>query len=249
MDSSSPIRPRFHEDPGIDLPEYRALSVLALAALAGSLASLVVLVEPDAWVLPLLGIALSTLALVRIVRSEQRLTGRWLAIASLGLSVAMGAAAPADRLYYDSLIRREAEQFGDRWFELLRNYEPARAFELTRHPENRLPPGSRGAVKDPERQRELDAYMTSPVVQKLLTLGDKLQVSCERTNNQKRGGSWDAATSVYRIECQPAGRPEVFRVALELVRWRVRQPDDSGKLVPVAQWQIRHAEEVTGEPR
>ena len=249
MDPSSPTRPRFREDPGIDFPEYRALSALAVIGSIVGLASLVVLVEPGAWLLPLAGLAVSAVSLVRISRSERRLSGRRFALAGLTLSVAMSAAVPADRWCYERLIRREAEQFGYRWFELLRRYEPDRAFELTKPPETRLPPGSPVAAKDPEQQRELDAYMTRPVVQKLLSLGDKMKVSCERTGRQSRSSTYDLATPVYKVVCESGGRTETIHVALDLVRMRLAQPDETGKPLAVAQWQIRHAEEVRGEPR
>jgi hypothetical protein len=248
MDPSSSARPRFHEDPGIDLPEYRALSVVAVIGLIVGLASLVVLVEPGAWWLPLAGLAVSAVAVVRVSRSE-RLTGRGVALGGLALSVAMSVAVPADRLCYERLIGHEAEQFGYRWFELLGHYEPDRAFELTKHPATRLPPGSPVAKKDAEQQRELDAYLARPIVQKLLGLGDKARVSCERTERQSRFSTYDLATPVYKVVCETGGRTETFQVALHLVRLRLEQTDDTGSPTSVAQWQIRQAEEMQGEPR
>lgn len=245
MHSSSATRPRFSEDPQGGLPEYRPPSILALAGLLIGVASVVVLVEPGAWPVPLLGAVVSAVSLLRIARPDSRLTGRGVAMVGFGLSVAMGVAAPANRFCYDKLIRREAEQFGYRWFELLRRYEPDRAFELTKHPENRLPPSNNQDAPDTQRQRALEAYMTSPVVQKLLTLGEKAEIRYERTEGQDRAIDGDLVTLVYAVTSDEAGRTETFHVALILVRLRLVETDKSGTRTAYAQWQVRRSAELS----
>ena len=50
-----------------------------------------------------------------------------------------GTAAPTQWFGYRWLLRREARQFADAFFEFLRQGEPHKAYQLTLHPEYRQP--------------------------------------------------------------------------------------------------------------
>ncbi len=86
-------------DPDADIVEYRALCVLAVAALILGLASPLAVVDPLLWTVPICGTIVSAAALWRIARNSS-LTGRRLALAGLWLSVVFAVAGPVDwRLY------------------------------------------------------------------------------------------------------------------------------------------------------
>ena len=118
---------------------YRSVSKLAVAALVLGFLSLLALIDPLLWTVPVVAIVLCWLALRSIARSDFVLTGRWCALCGLGLAMMFGVAAPAKWIIYRQMIRQEARQFADEWWQHIKQDAPERAFQLTERPTMRQP--------------------------------------------------------------------------------------------------------------
>src|SRR5687768_6560069 len=85
------------DDLAPDSGEYRVLSPWAIAGLVLGLASAVAFAHPVLWMVPILGLAASLLALRQISREAPEVSGRKAALWGLSLSVAFGSGAICDR--------------------------------------------------------------------------------------------------------------------------------------------------------
>ena len=75
--------------------EYRPISGWALAALFIGLVSFVALFHPLLWSVPMAGVVVSLIALLRISHADVPLVGRKAALIGLAFSLLYGVAAPA----------------------------------------------------------------------------------------------------------------------------------------------------------
>jgi len=85
--------------PAEDYEQYRALSTASVAALIVGLLSPVAILAWTLLVVPLIGIPLGALALVKVRRHRQELTGETLAKTGLILSLAFAVLGPARLIY------------------------------------------------------------------------------------------------------------------------------------------------------
>lgn len=228
-----------------ELDQYRSLSPHALVGLVLGLLSGLALLDPIAWVLPVLGLVVSLVALRRIRRDEAGLAGRGLARAGLVLSLLLAVAAPTDWFLYRYLVGREAVRFAGYWFELLGEGQVHKAFLLTVDPKSRLPLD----VSLPEICRrasylcdELEGYRKDRLVVKLESLGRRAVVRFCRIDGQETAGDRDYIRPVYAVTSQRDGRSETFFVALKMERLRLRGAE--GWRLGWADWRILKAEEA-----
>lgn len=237
--------PLLSESGDAEIAQYHPLSKMAVAALALGLFSPLAVLEPVLFLIPLVGIVAGVAALMLIARNTPALLGRKVALAGLILSVGFGTAAPAHWLTYRELLRREARQFAMAWFDFLREDQPQKAFQLTRHPNYRQPLDD--SLWDYYRshehvRRELEKYVapkgrydTGPrLVRTLLALGPKAQVRYFSTDGQMRLGGVDVVHQTYVVTYDDAGQRKTFFVGLELKRFLI-QPDMH------ASWQLATA--------
>ncbi len=110
-----------------ELGRYTSLSSLAVCAFLLGLASLVALMAPLLVVVPIAGIFVSLLALVRINGSAGALSGKKLATCALALSVVCGIASPLRIKVRDALYQRQANRSARDWLELVTNNETEQA--------------------------------------------------------------------------------------------------------------------------
>jgi hypothetical protein len=226
-----------------ELAEYRSLSPHAVLGVVLGLLSIAALVDPMLWVLPVLGVAVSAVALWRIARDPQALAGRKLAWIGLGLSLVFAAAAPTDWFLYRELVRREAVAFARPWFQLFRQGQTYKAFLLTVEPQSRLPLD----VSLPELCRrasylcaELDTYRKDPVVKALEALGGATRVQLLRIDAQGAGSDRDFVRPVFQVTAGDGGR--TLHIMLSMERLRLRGGE--GLRLGHAEWRILRAEIV-----
>ena len=240
--------PLLHEAGDAEIARYRPLSKLAVAGLIVGLLSPLAVIEPVLYLIPLAGILVGALALGRIARSGQALLGRKAALAGLVLSVGLAAAAPGHWITYRWLLRREARQFATVWFDLLRQGEPQKAFQLTVHPDYRQPLDDSlwdYYKENPQQHRSLWDYVGNaerglsdqapPLVRTLLALGSRARVRYFATEGQGRIGGTDTVYQIYAVTYDEGGGPKTFFVSMELKRVLVKP---SG----VASWRITRAD-------
>jgi hypothetical protein len=123
--------PAFHADDGEQVAGYRTLSALAIVSLIFGLASILCLASRLFLVLPLVGIAISLVALRRITAHDGVLGGRGAAITGLVLCVVFGVATISRDAVTRHLRTAQAEEFGREWLNLLIRGEVQPAFRMT----------------------------------------------------------------------------------------------------------------------
>jgi hypothetical protein len=224
-----------------ELAEYRSLSLLAVLGLALGLVSAAALLDPLAWVLPVLAAVVSLAALRRIAREPQTLAGRKVAWAGLTLSLLFGAAAPCDWFLYRYLLAREAVAFARPWFQLLGQHQTHNAYLLTVDPRSRLPLNlslPELCRRAPHLCTEFEEYRRDAVVKTLEALGPT-RVRLLRVDDHAAGSDRDFARPVFEVTAD-AGSPTTLRVALSMERVRLRGGE--GWRLGRADWRILRAE-------
>jgi hypothetical protein len=211
-----------------DLAEYRALSGLAVAALCFGALSAAAFLTPVLWLLPPLGAALSGLALWRIARNAPALTGRWLALAGLALAVLFAAAAPTDWLLYNPLLRREARQFAQRWFDALAEGQPQKAHQLHLHPRDRSRSDDDGWEfyrRNLRWRKDLVKLTDQPLVRTLLDKGPKARARFYATGQQEQEPERLWLQLIYAVTYDEDRAQQSFFVSM----WLHRVALDNGK--------------------
>lgn len=103
-----------------ELPDYRPVSKLAVAALVAGLASCLVLFTPLAAMLPLVAIVLAVVALAEIRKSEGRLAGRWPALGGLALAIGFVSQTFATTLVDGLVAKQRATATAESWVTAIR---------------------------------------------------------------------------------------------------------------------------------
>lgn len=225
-----------------DVAEYRAVSVLAVLGLLAGLLATTALLSPAMWIVPLAGIVLNGLALMRIAQEAPTLIGRKAALGGLILSVFFGSVAIADWYTYSEMVRREAQQFATLWFDSLRQQEPQKAHQLTRNPGVRRPLDDKLwsiYYEGSDAREELQAYIARPEIKALMTLRDKAQVRYYTSPVQSQEGGDDIVALVYAVTFPEAQQKKTFFLNLLLERHRLAQPSR-------AEWRIINSEGGVG---
>jgi hypothetical protein len=150
----------------------------------------------------------------------------------VALSALMGAWAPADAIFSQWLLRREARQFSRAWFDYLAEGRPELAFLLT------LEPGYRPALDDrvwdfyregPRWRDELKDYVapapagqTPRLVRTLLALGRQAKVRYYETLMEGPEGDHLVVYPIYAVTFDRDGGRETFFVMMRLLRRSLR---------------------------
>jgi hypothetical protein len=204
-----------------EVVQYRSVSALAVAGFIVGLFAPVAFIHPLLWTVPLAGLVLSTVALVRIARRESALVGRWPAVAGLLLSWLWGAAAPSEWLAHRLLVDAEARQFATIWFDFVRANEPHKAAQLTQSPHQRYDLDGdvwEAYPPDSDERRGLWQYVQDPPVRALLALGERAHPRYYDTETIQRSAARDRLVQVWAVSYDDTGRRKSFFVRLTLER-------------------------------
>jgi hypothetical protein len=245
-----PLRPLSEaSDDGL---AYRSVSLTAVWGLIFGVLGVFSLAIPLLWLVPLLGVALSALALRRIARDAPTVTGRKAALAGLFLSVVFVVAGPAEAIGYRLWVEREARQFADYWFEFLRQNEPQKAHQLS------LAPGVRPPMdaalwefyrQGPRWYEELGAYVAQPAIRTLLALGPKAEVRFYHIAQHDRQDERDVVEPIYAVTYLDGRQKKTFFVLLSLERQRYRSSDGDRLRLGHADWRIHRVDGGVRPPR
>ncbi|NQT37619.1 MAG: hypothetical protein HQ581_09030 [Planctomycetes bacterium] len=220
---------RFSDAAEADLAEYRSVSGIAVAGLVFGVLSLGAMVDPLAWILPLVGILFCATALVHIAGSDRSLIGRKAALVGLALSVTFGTAGPVELFCSRWLVRREARQFAEAWFEYLRQGEPHKAHQLTLPLADRLPLDDSLWLEYQQGLRlDLKEELKKPLVRSLLHLGDQAQVRFYQTTMQDRTGNRDRLEMVYAVTYPEGEEKKSYLVSVRLERREIEHTTRAG---------------------
>lgn len=110
--------------------DYRPVSSLAVAALVAGCCSAVALVTRFAWVVPLIGVAVSLAALADLSRPDIRKAGRLAALAGLALSIGFGCQAVTTFLVDRWIMGSRARAAATAWIDAVREDRPSEALGL-----------------------------------------------------------------------------------------------------------------------
>jgi len=168
--------PSEHPDP--ELAGYRPVNGWAVAALLLGFAAPLAFADPLLWWVPLVGIAIAIVALMRIRRSDLPTVGRKAAIFGLILSAVVATAAPARYLTRNYWLVARSDELANQWFERIRDGQTQGAFDLMYHAAARhIPPPHEGSTTSAEsaEKTELATFLARPPVPRLLALGDRVQ--------------------------------------------------------------------------
>jgi hypothetical protein len=222
-----------------EIAGYRAVSKLAVAALCLAAISLLAMVDLVFSIFAIVGALLALLALLRIRRNPSAVYGRRIALAALGFSIAIGAAAWSDSIAHRWMMVREGQKFVDMWFGFLAANEPQKAHQMMIDPRIRWPLDER--LGDFYRQsahwrEELDNFTSADIpmlsdrlVPLLLASGANVEKRFIRSESQDSTIKKDSISLVYRITCGNREKKSFF-ARFHLMRERL----ENGK----AQWRI-----------
>ncbi len=223
------------DDPTV---QYRALSGLAVGGLLLGLLSPLALLSAGWWLIPLAGVVLSLWALARINAEPSAFIGRKAALVGLAISLLMLVAAPADRLTHRWLLQREARQFAEIWFGLLRDNQPHKAHQLATAPVNRLPLDSNlweSYSEGSELRQELEAFVQQSDAHSLLALGPKAQVRLYQTGSVTRRSGTEDVELFYAVTYTDGGGKKSYFIRLVLERVPLSKPNR-------ADWYVANSE-------
>lgn len=181
--------------------EYRAVSGLAVLALFLGIISAAAMVGPILWSIPLIGVFVAMIAMRRI-RSSDDLAGWNIAFLGLLLALLFGIAAPARTISRQYWLTTRADEFCDRFFELLQQHKPYVAHQLRERPGVRKPltealPAA--YEQDPESKKNFDKFVAEEPAKTLLDLGEKANVERAATEFIGRDDRSDHYAVTYRI--------------------------------------------------
>ncbi len=225
----SPVRltpARLPDEPEVE--SYRPLSGLAVVAAVLGLVSPLALFAPFLWVLPFGGVLASVAALRAIGSVIPPMLGRKGAMAGLALSLVFGVAGPVDWACYRWQIRREATQFAMQWFDLLRNREPHKAFQLRLAAETRSPLDDslwQVYYEGSDLRQMLEDFLNDKTVRTLMALGDKASIRYYDTEAQEGGRESDILDQSFAVTYASPDGPATFFVGVRLERSRPRDSD------------------------
>ncbi len=215
-------QPRITDRHDAEMAQYRSLCATAVLGLILGLLSPLAIVSKPLLVVPLAGVAVSGLALWRIARNVTELTGRKAALVGLILSCFFAASVGSQRLYYDRLICREAEQFASIWFGLLADDRPYDACQLLlKRDERRQSQKSLGdcSRNRPELQEEIDGkYLGLPPVKLLLELGPKAKIQDVQTVGLQQQLQSYYVQQVYSVSYDEDGKNKSVPIELNMER-------------------------------
>jgi hypothetical protein len=197
-----------------DVLEYRAVSGLAVASLLAGLISLVAILAPIFWIVPLLSIFTSFIALFRINAAGPTVLGRRAALLGLALSIVSLTAIVTEMVSARWWLAYDAQRVSQEWLDALGRGKRHEAHELCLIPELRLQPNSAQAKADFKR------FMSDPLVRTLLALGKRFDARYYETEQLTRDDEqdMDVVTLVYAVTFAEAGKKKSFFVRFRLER-------------------------------
>jgi hypothetical protein len=215
-------QPRITDRHDAEMAQYRSLCATAVLGLILGLLSPLAIVSRPLLVVPLLGAAVSGLALWRIARNVTELAGRKAALVGLILSCFFAASVGSQRFYYNRLICSEAEQFASIWFGLLAEDRPYDACQLfLKRDERRQSQKSLGDFyrNRPKLREEIDSkYLGLPPVKLLLELGPKAKVQDMQTVGLQQKPQSNFVQQVYSVSYVEDGKNKTVPIELNMER-------------------------------
>ena len=202
-----------------EVARYHAVSSLAVAGLLAGLLSPLAMLAAVLWLVPLVAVILSGLALRRIAARRPDLAGRPAALAGLLLGTAFLVAAPVDDLVYRYFFRQQARQFAEIWIDAVRHGEVYKANHLMLDPKHRWPLENNLANfyrQNETARRRLKQFVNEPAMRTLFALGPAAEIRFYETANEGP----DFAELTYAVTyADERKQPKTFFITLHMQRF------------------------------
>ncbi len=205
-----------------ELPQYRALSGLAVVGFLLGFLSALSIVHVGLTFIGALAAICCLVAMGRISKAPSEMSGRRLALAGLLLALFWTVAGSARELTERYLVDIESRDFALQWFEYLKKGEPEKALEMANSP------GGRRALNEKLKEQYLtsqsdyeglEQFVNKPEVRSLLALGDRAQVRHYACLDASGG----TASQVYAVTYDDQGTRKSFLVHINLIRSELPQ--------------------------
>lgn len=215
--SSSHRWGKFSDAAEAELPQYRALSGIAVVGFLLGLASAVSIIHVGLSFVGVLAAICCATALARISRAPSEMSGRRLAVAGLALAVFWTVAGSARHVTNRYLLDTQSRAFALQWFEYLKKGEPEKALEMSNSALARRPLDDKllGHLLSSQADYEqLEEFVSKPEVRALLALGGRAQVrhyACVEAGEE-------FVSQVYAVTYDDRETKKSFLVKINLIR-------------------------------
>lgn len=218
ISSETDTRPRDIEEP---LDGYRAVSGLAITSLLLGSISIVAMIHPVLWVLPLAGMVAAWWALRQIAFGSPPLLGRKAALVGLTLSLIFGLSGPIQYWAHRRALRAEALEIADEWFTAWRENRPDYAVRLTRHSTSKSG-RARPPLADATNREQILGSVRKTVHEQpaelLLKLGKQARVRLFQHDSVWWDESTEGVRDVYVVTVGKGSDAVSFFIRLSLLR-------------------------------
>jgi hypothetical protein len=232
----------------LELEDYRPISPLVIVACIAGLASLLAIVHPLLWIIPVIAIMLAGCAIRQVSSKQSRHGGRLAAVVSLCLATLVGAYAPARAISLKrELYARAAPQVIE-WVSLIQEgrYQVAHQYTLglTERFQGPGPLAKHYLPPDYQHLHDLDSmdpaeidptempmepspadrlagFMRDPVVTKIIELGDEGTVTHVKDVMIGMTYGNDEVTQIFRISGVRDGKQDGLNFLVTSTRWEV----------------------------
>lgn len=208
-------------DPQVDqLQQYRSLSGLAVVAALFGLLSVVALVHPAAWTIPLVAVICGLLGLRKITRHPDYLTGTGWAATGLLLGLLFLCWAPSRYVADRWLLSQQAQAFTEAWLTAVFSGDFGKAYQATLPVKSRQPQGTDLQAfyqQDVVASSERDAYFQKDLAQQLAELAGDGSFTFDRNMGIVFGRDYALISPRYYIYRD--GKPDpVLHLQLDVIR-------------------------------
>ena len=223
--------------------QYRSVCGLAIVGLLFGLLSPLALIDPAAWLVPLVAVIICWTAILRIRRHDTVMIGRKAAICGLVIAVLSGTTAVSQWFSHRSFVERQAREVATAWFALLADDQPLKAHQLNLIPAERKPLDGDlpGVYKRRLKNREdLDEFLEKPLVRTILGLGKKADIRFYKCEGMWGPFGKENVKEIYLISFDDEnGKRKTFFASVLLRRFPPKQPDEINWVVADFKDEIR----------
>jgi len=208
---------KFSDAAEAELPQYRALSGLAVVGLLLGFLSALAIVHVGLSFIGGAAVLCCLAALVRIASAPSEISGRGLALAGLVLAILMTTAGLAREVTEQRLADIQSRTVAVQWFEYLKQGQPHKAKELENSGTGRRSLDETlwdEYLSSATTYEGLETFVAQPEILALLTLGDRADVrhyQCLKADS-------DSVTQVYAVTYTDDGARKSFLVEVFLKR-------------------------------
>ena len=203
-----------------ELRGYRAISLLApITALLG-IASVLALIHPLLWIVPLFAIVIGTIAL-RQISTNPEMIGRKAVLFGLMLALFLGTFSPARLLTRQWMLSYESRRIASDWLELVRQGRLEEAHQWTLRPTDRQATdvsldkyyeSSGAALKD------LDDFFNREIIERFRSVAQVGKIRFERKSVVAHANDADHVAHHFAVSKDVNGQSECVQIVTALKR-------------------------------